>query len=208
MPYVLQEGSDSGDPPRPGRHRLTRRWFSWQWLPWYALALVLVVIFALMWMFRQNVPVLTSDSLADARTRWIAARISDYEMLVLMKASGLKPSEVRVTVRGGRAIELTLNGEPASSGAPSLYTVDGLFELLDRELELASRPVQPASESQQDRPIVRACFDSATGVPQHFLRVVPGTNRSTEWRVLKWRALPAAPATMPASSRPRPPGSD
>ena len=105
------------------------------------------------------------------------------------QATEIGTSALYVVVHEGRVTELKVDGEWARSHEPSLYTVEGLFEVLGMELE-AARPASDASQREQrPRAIVRAQFDPQTGVPVRFLRVIPGSNRSTEWRGSKWRRL-------------------
>jgi hypothetical protein len=188
MPEVLSEPPASADPATGAMQQATprpRKWLlSWWTLPWFALAALIAILIVVFATVRQDIPLLTPDELQKAQARWQALQIRDYDMKLLTRLDGLGSSQVHVAVRDGRVTEMLVDQEPVSSGDPSSYTVPGLFQVLAREIEM--RRAAPA-ESPSAGAILRARFDETTGVPLRFLRVVPGSNRSSEWRLLEWR---------------------
>ncbi len=201
MPDVLREpkpgpadAAASGSAAPEGR----RGWRtgSRAWVPW-ALVGVMATVGLVLWLARRPVPLLSAQTLSQARERWQAQKASRYELTIRITSTGLVPYAVHSVVQDGRLIQLEVDGEPASSANPAMYTVEGLFDVLEQELAIQADAGDEAS--RRGRPVLRAQFDPATGVPLCFLRVVPGSNRSTTWQVTDWQPRPAPPTSQPES---------
>lgn len=183
MPAILQEGARRVPPPRPAPRlgRLRRRHL------WAIIALLVAVasVAAVLWI-RNPLSELSEADLRAARLRWREAGIDDYDLRLAVAVSGTEPSEYLVKVRDGRVSELSRNGQPAASHSARDFTVEGLFDTLARELEMK----QSAGEGFGGAAagvLLRVRFDERLGFVRHYVRVVGGTARSSEIKVLEFR---------------------
>jgi hypothetical protein len=132
---------------------------------------------------------LTPASLQAAQEKWNASGPSNYRMVIEMKGDRLESSQYAVTVREKQVVKLERNGLlvlPGGGGQD--YSVEGLFHLLDLELDLAGKPeVLGAPPGYASYPMAR--FDTATGRLLRFQRSVGGTKNSIEINVKTFDVL-------------------
>lgn len=138
----------------PERRARTARYFM-------IVGLVVATLAVGLLLLRDTTPPLTAKALEQARALWQRGALPDYDIAVL-KEVDTRPAERLVTeVRGGKASRLILNGSPVA--AMDSYSVQGLFDTLDRELEMAGAttrlPGQPENAS------LKAAFHETLGVP-------------------------------------------
>jgi hypothetical protein len=102
---------------------------------------------------------LTAERLEAAKARWQAALIHDYDLQV--EVGGRTRGLYNLRVRQRRVVEATLDGHKLENAAP--WTVEGLFTILERDLENDAKPDYPRSYT-------RAHFDAETGCLSSYLR--------------------------------------
>ncbi len=140
---------------------------------------------------RDDTPRLTVESYESALARWEQKAITDYTLDVLKELDRQTPERLRTVVRDGQATSLTINDAEVPKNAT--YTVRGIFDIIERELEMAD-----AEEKQPGQPgdaALRALFDAETGVPLVFKRLA-GSGKSVILTVTRFEVgLP--PATGP-----------
>ncbi len=183
FPSILTDHeTDGGAPPPPPGKPKTPLWFR---LPWIltGMVLLLLVVAAIIWVAtRPKMQDLTPELLADARQRWTAAGVDDYDLEFQLNASGFEtPSRFAVQVRKGRTVEIVRNGKPVTAD-PESYTVAGLLDIIERELDMSTDPTSPLA-SGSGKTFLRVRFNERYGYPEQYLRVTGGTNRSSEIRV-------------------------
>ena len=122
---------------------------------------------------RDDTPPLNSRDCDAARAVWERRAIRDYTIELRKELDRQPPETVRTVVRNGRPTSLTIDGAPVTNR--DTYTVHGLFELIERELEMAGSSVR--QPGQPEHVMLRAVFDSETGVPMVFKRLA-GHGRS------------------------------
>jgi hypothetical protein len=197
MPDIL--GRDTpppvpAEPPPPGGSPW-RRWYVW--LPWVLTIVTLVAAFMLL---RRPTEPLTAEKLAAAQSKWSAAGIRDYRFLIELESPG-SAWKLSVIVRDGRLWETRSFGADdrldVAPSDPDAYTMEGLFELLERELEMAGTP---APDGSPPATMLRAAFDAELGFPRDFVRAVRGTNASAGFRVTEFEVL--EPLLSPPPTRP------
>jgi hypothetical protein len=110
---------------------------------------------------------LSPENLAEARQRWQAAGIKDYDITVT--TSGGIRGTYRLKVRGGSVLDATADDVPLNvNTAPAqAWTVPGLFDALEQYLEWDSRPQAPTAYTE-------VAFDHADGHLVRYLRTAPG----------------------------------
>lgn len=138
-------------------------------------------------------------TLSRARDTWRRARIDDYDLE--WTTAGAQTGHYRVFVRDGqvRAIYMVRPGGNevvAKPGAPKLYGVDGLFQILDEELEQAQAE-NPFGQPKGTRVVLRFEPDPRLGYPREFRRDVLGTRFRLALDVLRLDPNPAGPIPPP-----------
>jgi len=110
-------------------------------------------------------------------------------MVVETDSDRMEPSRYEVTVRAKQIVKLERNGSPLQPGAgDSSYSVEGLFQTMDQEIDLATKPQKlGAPPGYASYPMAR--FDAVTGRLLRFQRSVGGTKNSIEINVTAFEAL-------------------
>jgi hypothetical protein len=110
-------------------------------------------------------------------------------MVIEMKGDRLESSQYSVTVRDKNVVQLLRNGKPVTpADGGQDYSVEGLFHILDEELDLAKKPqVLGAPPGYSSYPM--ANFDASTGRLLEFQRSVGGAKNSIEIRVTEFEVV-------------------
>lgn len=159
-----------------------RRRMSPLWM--VAGALILGVLTGLVVRRGDNLSELTPTRLAHARERWADAALGNYECEVLVRADRLDEGRFELEVRDGHVARARHNGVDAS-GRADAYSIAGLFEILQRELELSERPSQGFGAPAGYRAYLHARFHDTLGYPEVYRRSVGGTSNAIEIRVVR-----------------------
>lgn len=152
---------------------------------------VLVALAATIIMRRPAAPVLNEEELERAEQRWRARGPSDYDMRV--RVTGRQPSDFHVEVRHGQPVVLTRNGNATPQRMWDVWTVNGLFDTIRQEIELADNPAGPFGSPRGSQVVQRAAFDERFGYPRRYQRIVMGTPLEVAWEVVEFRKLTGGP---------------
>lgn len=186
MPDVLTDadaGRTDTPPPPPHRLRVGQRLL-------LLLAGAVIGLGVVWWVLREPMEELTADNLAAAQARWESTGVHSYDLLFDIQPPGRSaPDRYTVTVRDGQVLAVRSTEVQVTIDEPESYTVDGLFDILERELKLSLDPTGPLA-SQDGRTFLRVRFNAELGYPERYLRVIGGTNRSSLFIVRELR--PAA----------------
>lgn len=126
---------------------------------------------------------LTRERLAQARERWEAADVDTYRLELEMRGA---INERRVVdVEAGIVIDMTAGGAPAARSAWDAWSVEGLFDLLERELANADNPLETYGVEDPTSIRLEASFCPDLGHPLYFRRLVPGVTQPIEWEVVR-----------------------
>jgi hypothetical protein len=111
-------------------------------------------------------------------------------MVLEMKGDRLESSRYTITVRDKQVVKLERNGLVVLAGGSGQdYSMEGLFHLLDLEIDLAGKPeLLGAPPGYASYPM--ASFDPATGRLLRFQRSVGGTKNSIEIDVTEFAIQP------------------
>jgi hypothetical protein len=115
---------------------------------------------------RDRTPLLTRAGLREAQDRWDKGAPSDYDLELRVEIDGAAPQRYRTEVRRGKVARFEQNGRPGEGGAE--YHVSGLFEWMERELEMSARPQVPGAPAHAT---LKALFDPQRGYPLIFKRL-------------------------------------
>jgi hypothetical protein len=151
------------------------------WLLWGGLA---VLTAALAWWVRSHqLEAVTREGLAAARQRWRDAGWRDYDLELQVR--GMQPGRYVIVVRGSKLERIEQNGRPLHPAAGTLWTVDGLFELMEIELASASKPPTEWPYPRDSQVWLRMRCHRRLGYPEWFLREVTNSNMGIEIRVTR-----------------------
>jgi len=166
----------------------TRRRRGWSPLRLVVGFLVGILLGAGVWMvvltivYRDSMPDLTAEALREALNRWEANAPDSYDLQLVI--SGRRPGEVHVEVRDGQVTAMTREGvTPSQRRVWEYWRVEGMFDTLARDLDLAEDPTAGFGAPAGSRAILKAEFDPEYGVPLRYRRVVSGSDLSIEWEV-------------------------
>jgi hypothetical protein len=171
-------------PPKAAQRRLTT------WL--FVTISVFVLIFGLLAVMRlivaRQIPALTDAALDAALERWDVHGPENYSLEV--EIEGLRPGTVTVDVRQGIVTRMTRDGHvPAQRRTWDVWSVPGMFDMIEREMELAEDPAGEMNVSQETRLWIRCQFEEHYGYPAEFHRAVFGGGPEVYWRVSRFEVL-------------------
>jgi hypothetical protein len=142
-------------------------------------------------LMRQTLPPLTQESLDAAYQRWQEQQPEAYDYDV--QVTGNRPSSLQVQVRRGQVTHLVRDG---NANTPlrtwSFWSIDGLFDALERELEMAGGDRAKADNGTQQPThgaVLHAQFNSEWGYPEMFRRHVPGQQLDMGWRITRFEVV-------------------
>ena len=128
-------------------------------------------ILAGVWYTREPTVVLTRDTLAAARSHWRAAGVASYELSYDMHGSAY-----RIVWRNGRVEDASVNGQPPTSGDWRAYSVEGVFDTLEQELDNVA-DAAGAYAGRDDVVMMRVRFHPKLGYVERYLRGGGGIGR-------------------------------
>lgn len=120
---------------------------------------------------REPMEALATEALQEARRRWREAGVTDYRLRYRMHGSVYD-----IGVRGGIVTEATVNGQVPRTANLSVYTVEGLFDTLELELDNLSDPRGPFTGSAHTV-LMRVRFNAKLGFVERYLRSSSGRGR-------------------------------
>ena len=141
----------------------------------------LLGLLAAFFYFREPTIPLTQSALAQARQRWKEAAIRAYRATYRMHGSLYE-----VDVRDGLVVGFTVNGQTPSVAQPGAYSIDGLFDTLQAELENIHDPSIPLG-MPPGNVVARVRFDDHLGYPQRYIRGGTGPSRGSSLEMLEFR---------------------
>lgn len=136
-------------------------------------------------------PVNTRTLQAAAR-RWREANIADYD--IEWASGGSRVGRYKVVVRGGKVRRITSvlpDGREveAKPGDPSFYGVEGLFRVVEEELDQATADA-PFDQPRGTKVVLRLTPDPKLGYPKSYRRDVYGANLRMSVDVLNFTPNP------------------
>jgi hypothetical protein len=146
---------------------------NWIWL-YVVLALLAVAAIAINLTYNLQQQ-LTVSELKAARALWDKNGPKSYDLFI-RKDVGIDKSareSIRAKVRNGAVVEVTLNDQPLARRLWAEYDMPGVFDWIERFLEIDSQPKAP-------RAFCRARFDPVDGHVKHYVRSVRGAGQRQE----------------------------
>jgi len=166
---VTAEGAVRWALPTVGRDRFTcaMKLITTRYMLLMGLAFV-VGLAGAVWGLRESMVPLTAETLARARGLWASADIRDYDASYRMNGS-----LCAVKVRGGIVMEVDVDERQSRSAEWGSYSMVGLFDLLQLELENFSDPNGPFAGGKETI-VARVRFNEQYGYVERYLRAGGG----------------------------------
>ena len=120
---------------------------------------------------------LEGGDLDEARRLWQSAAVTNYRLTLEVKGDRIQTGVFAVVYGGGQVKDVTRNGAPLTVHDP-FYSIDGLFALLESELEMAANPARYWGAKDDAQVHQRVRFHRTLGYPEHYLRAVFGTDQN------------------------------
>ena len=147
-----------------------------------SLILVLATIAILRFAVARRLPALTAESLQTAEQRWRTNGPANYNMDV--EIEGNRPGIVQVEVRKQVVTKMVRDGQiPSQQRTWEVWSVPGMFETLEREIELAEDPEREMQVKSGTKLWLKSEFDPYYGYPNRFHRAVFGGGPEVYWHV-------------------------
>jgi len=113
---------------------------------------------------REPTEPLTPSALNAARQQWRDSAVVNYDLSFAMHGS-----IYAVQIREGLVVHAEVNGRKPLTADLEAYSMDGLFDLLEQELENSAGPAGSLGSSA-GRPLLRVRFNSKLGYIEKYLR--------------------------------------
>jgi len=153
---------------------------------WFFLFLIVLTAAAILIPYAYNVRhLLSREQVRAAMERWKENGPADYELFWREKVEekDQEPGEAlyRIKVRGGKAVEVRLDGElldleRLSAEGRESFTVPGLLRRIEKDLDADLN-------SGKRRNYLRAHFDPKTGCPFRYVRRMRENRSRLEWTI-------------------------
>ena len=146
------------------------------------LIVLLAVAAILRFAVARRLPALTPARLQAAEQRWHTNGPANYDMDV--KIEGNRPGTVQVEVRKQVVTKMVRDGHtPSQQRTWDVWSVPGMFETIEREIELAEDPEREMQAERGTKLWLKAEFDPHYGYPARFHRAVFGGGPEVYWQV-------------------------
>lgn len=153
------------------------------------LLVTIAALTAVLLATRNRTPQLTEEALQAAIARWDARKLQDYDLDI--ELGGNRPGEIHVEVRGGQVAHMTRDGvEPRQKRTWAVWSVPGMFDTLEQELDNARRPADAFQAKGASQMVLWAEFDPEWGYPRKYDRVVLGADFEVHWKVTRFEPKP------------------
>jgi hypothetical protein len=137
-----------------------------------AVAFVLGLGAALLYL-REPTVSLTAEALAQARRTWKEGGIRSYHLKYRMHGTLYE-----VDVQDDLVTDISVDGRTLSIAQPGAYSVNGLFDVLELEIENLNEASRQGGQTAVNG-LARVRFNSTLGYPERFVRGGRGVGNAT-----------------------------
>jgi hypothetical protein len=144
---------------------------------------IVCVIVALEFFVVERIPLLTESELNNAKKLWGEHGPVSYDMDIELR--GAQPGTIQTKVRD-RVVEAeTRNGRVPAKHTWETWSVAGMFETLEQDMEIAENPETVIGASPGTKWQLRCEFDPKLGIPRRYHRLVSG-GPEVYWRITRF----------------------
>ncbi len=154
---------------------------------------LLVTVGLITWLMPKDDTVpLTAENLEQAQRLWQDRGPHSYDLDLTI--GGIRAGTVHVEVRQGQVTAMIRDGHsPSQRRTWDAWTVPGQFDTLETELADMAHPQRGFAAPPGAQVIERVRFDPELGFPQHYVRLVLGTNLGVEWSTTRFKPVADEP---------------
>jgi hypothetical protein len=149
-----------------------------------AFALACLVL-ALELFLVERIPLVTESDLNAAKKRWQEHGPVSYDMEIVLR--GAQPGHVEISVRNRVVTAETRDGRVPKEHTWDTWTVPGMFNTLETDMEIAENPEQAIQAAPGTTWQLRCEFDPVLGIPRRYYRMASG-GPDVYWRVKRFEA--------------------
>jgi hypothetical protein len=149
-----------------------------------AFALASLVL-ALEFFVVERIPLLKQSELDAARKLWQEHGPVSYDMDIELR--GAQPGRVQLSVRNRVVAAETRDGRVPKEHTWETWTVPGMFNTLETDMEIAENPEQTIQAAPGTKWQLRCEFDPKLGIPRRYHRLASG-GPEVYWRVTRFEA--------------------
>jgi hypothetical protein len=143
------------------------------------VALLLAVEFFVV----ERIPPMTQADVDRAKKLWLERGPTDYDMSIELR--GAQPGKVEVSVRHRVVAAETRNGRVPPEHTWDTWSVPGMFDTLEKDLDIAENPEQTIQAPPGAKWQLFCEFDPDLGIPRRYHRLASG-GPEVYWRVTKF----------------------
>ncbi len=149
-----------------------------------AFALACVVL-AVEFFVVERIPLLSQAELDGAQKLWQEHGPLSYDMDIEIR--GARPGSVHINVKNRVPMAETRDGRVPPEHTWETWTVPGMFDMLEKDMEIAENPEQAIQAEPGTTWLLRCEFDPQLGIPRRYHRIVSG-GPEVYWRVTRFVA--------------------
>jgi len=145
------------------------------------------VILAVEFFVVERLPTLTDAALKAAQARWKQHGPHNYTISIELR--GAQPGMIHVEVQNDEVAATTRDNRVPPKWTWDTWSVPGMFDTLDQDLQIAEDPAQQIQASPGTKWQLRCEFDPEFGYPRRYHRLVTG-GPEVYWRVTEFEPRP------------------
>jgi uncharacterized protein DUF6174 len=149
------------------------------------VAVAAIAVSGIMKIRSAAVPELTDAALEAAEKLWDTNGPASYDMEI--EIGGVQAGTVQIEVRNKEVTAMQRDGiTPKQRRTWDVWSVPGMFEMIERELQLAADPEHEMQAASGTKLRLLCEFDPKLGYPRQFQRIVYGGGPDVFWRTVKF----------------------
>ncbi len=151
-----------------------------------SIAFVLAsLVLAIEFFVVERIPLLAESELIGAKKRWQEHGPVSYDMDIEIR--GAQPGRVQINVRNRVVATETRDGRVPKEHTWETWTVPGMFNTLETDMEIAENPEQAIQAPPGTKWQLRCEFDPVLGIPRRYQRLA-SDGPDVYWRVKRFEA--------------------
>lgn len=142
---------------------------------------------------RGQLPILDRSGFNAARSAWIDAEPSDYDITI--EVTGRQPAIYRAQIRGGETINASRNDTPLTQKRTlRTWSVPGMFDTIESDVESVELFASGKGDAWTPNLTLRAEFDPEWHFPSRYRRIEWGSSYEVLWQVKEFKLTNAPTA--------------
>ena len=145
---------------------------------------ILVGVIVIVAINRNSLPMVTAERLETSKYLWRHSEIDSYHMSIDLQ--GAQPGTIEIEVEDGKPVSMLRDGVVPPQRTWDVWTITGQFETIEKDLLNKESPLAAFRVEDPADVSIAAVFDSRTGIPRHYRRLVQGQPYTVEWIITEF----------------------